>query len=63
MEKHLIVFLFTKFKAKKQNNNDPHKKVKSKQEPSSFAFPSTLLKQSPKQQNGRDIAPLSVSRP
>ena len=32
MEKHLIIFLFTKFKAKKQNSNDPHKKIKSKSE-------------------------------
>ena len=29
MEKHFIVFLFKKFKAKKQNPNDPHKEVKS----------------------------------
>ena len=32
IEKHLIVFLFTKFKAKKQNPNDPHKEVKSEPE-------------------------------
>ena len=32
MEKHLIVFLFTKFKAKKQNPNDLHKEVDSKPE-------------------------------
>ena len=31
-EKHLIIFLFTKFKAKKQNPNDPQKEVKSKPE-------------------------------
>ena len=29
IEKHLIVFLFTKFKSRKQNPNDLHKEVKS----------------------------------
>ena len=32
MEKRLIIFLFTKFKAKKQNPNDQYKEVKSKPE-------------------------------
>ena len=32
MKKHFIVFLFTKFKEKKQNPNDPHKEVKSEPE-------------------------------
>ena len=32
MKKNLIIFLFTEFKAKKQNSNDPHKKVKNKPE-------------------------------
>ena len=32
MEKHSIVFLFTKFNAKKQNPNDLHKEVESEPE-------------------------------
>ena len=32
IEKHLIVFLLTKLKAKNQNPNGPHKEVKSEPE-------------------------------
>ena len=50
MEKHLIIFLFKKFKAKKQNPDDPHKnKIKQRanqkcdfSEPSSLEFLSSL---------------------